>query len=175
MVFSESIFSKTAKRVTPSMERCGAKVAGGDPGYEPYFFRAFMPVTRAYLLLRVYTHTHTHTRISVYAHFYFFPPLVSFSFFRAEPIVLKPEHIARRCAGKAEPAWPAVIEGRERRVGKKHANNIFGGRAAGLSEPPLRGGGGGSGNGGDDLGKHFIAFDTMVKNAQGSDSKKCNW
>lgn len=27
----------------------------------------------------------------------------------------------------------------------------------------------------DDLGKHFIAFDTMVKNAQGSDSKKCNW
>ena len=157
------------------MERCGAKVAGGDPGYEPYFFRAFMPVTRAYLLLRVYTHTHTHTRISVYAHFYFFPPLVSFSFFRAEPIVLKPEHIARRCAGKAEPAWPAVIEGRERRVGKKHANNIFGGRAAGLSEPPLRGGGGGSGNGGDDLGKHFIAFDTMVKNAQGSDSKKCNW
>lgn len=70
---------------------------------------------------------------------------------------------------------PVEVEGRKGRVGKKHASNIFGG-AAGLSVPPLRGGsGGGGGNGGDDLGKHFIAFDTMVKNAQGSDSKKCNW
>lgn len=46
-------------------------------------------------------------------------------------------------------------------VARKSSWNIFG---AGLSV--LRR---------DDLGKHFIAFDTMVKNAQGSDSKKCNW
>jgi hypothetical protein len=46
-------------------------------------------------------------------------------------------------------------------VARKSPWNIFG---AGLSV--LRR---------DDLGKHFIAFDTMVKNAQGSDSKKCNW
>lgn len=52
----------------------------------------------------------------------------------------------------------------EGRVEKKQAGNIFGGAAGAFQRL-----------GGDDLGKHFIAFDTMVKNAQGSDSKKCNW
>lgn len=53
---------------------------------------------------------------------------------------------------------------------KKSRRATFSGAQPGpFREAPL------GGNGGDDLGKHFIAFDTMVKNAQGSDSKKCNW
>lgn len=59
----------------------------------------------------------------------------------------------------------------EGRVEKKQASsNVFGGRSRGLSEGSAE-----AVTVATNLGKHFIAFDTMVKNAQGSDSKKCNW